>query len=224
MKKLLLIEDDPILGEGLEIFLRLEKYDVTRATSLKSSFEIFHSSKFDIVILDLGLPDGHGLEFCKYQNVRSSNIPIIILTAQDNENSVVEGLEAGASDYVKKPFGHKELSARIKVLLRNSPREDEVISIGNLSINKDLRKIFHEDKEVKLNRKEYEVLRLFIENADRVLSREHIIKKINADIDVNDRTIDSHISHIRSKLKKLHINEVKITSEYGVGYRLVHYA
>lgn len=221
MTRLLLVEDDPILSSGLKLNLELEGYKIDWASSLKQAFTLNDSSVFNLIILDLGLPDGNGLELCKTLRARGSNIPIIILTAQADEDSVVEGLTVGANDYVKKPFSHKELVARIKTCLREPISKENQIRYGNLILLLDQRRVFVDAEEIKLNRREFDLLLALMNQPGSVVTRESIITKLAAE-DIYDRTVDSHISHVRSKLGKVKDCTVKIKSEYGVGYRLVN--
>src|SRR4051812_1111987 len=118
MTQLLLVEDDPVLGRGLHVSLELEGYHVNWARDLKSAYLAVDESKPQLIVLDLGLPDGSGLELLKSLRTKGSAVPVVILTAQTDEDSVVVGLQAGANDYVRKPFGNRELHARIRTALR----------------------------------------------------------------------------------------------------------
>lgn len=221
MIKVLYLEDDPILGEGLKLNLELEGYQVDWFKNISDASTVSDYNAYDISILDLALPDGSGLDFCKKLRQSSFKKPILMLTAQLDEDTVVESLNSGANDYIKKPFSHKELLARIKVSLRRPFVDEEVLRFNGLVLNKTKRLIFFEGKEVSFNRKEFEILKIFIENAEKVITRNQLLDNASFPEDANDRTIDSHLSHIRTKLKKENILSVKIKSEYGVGYRMV---
>ena len=216
---ILLVEDDPGIGRGLSISLEAEGFQVTWAKDLYSASEKF-SEDHRLVILDLNLPDGNGLSFLRKMRKEHSSVPVIILTAQSDEDSVVEGLISGANDYVKKPFNHRELLARIRVGLRETQKLDPELKYGSLQVYLDVRKITSHDREIELNRREFDLLHYMITRAEAVMTREALLQRFDKDGEVFDRTIDSHVSHIRSRLKKANVDDVQITSIYGVGYRL----
>jgi len=221
MKKILLVEDDPILGDGLQLFLELENFDVVRARDLSSARQEEVKNSYDLVILDLGLPDGSGMDFCKHLREKGSSVAIVILTAQADEDSVVEGLTNGANDYVRKPFSNRELLARIQVQLQGPKGVGPHIKVGELVLALEERTVTYKDNPIKLNRREFEILKIMCEREGAVISRETIIEKAGHDLDISDRTIDSHISHIRTKLRKADVQSIQIASEYGIGYRLI---
>jgi two-component system OmpR family response regulator len=225
MAKILLLEDDPVLGKALSLQLELSGHQILWQKSL-SQFKLDQIySEIDLWILDLNLSDGSGLNFCQeirnwealHKKIRK---PIIILTAKTDENSVVIGFKMGASDYVKKPFSQLELNARIQSLLQEPIRHQEILKYGPILIQLDQQKILIEDKEVKLNRREFNIFVFLTKNVEKIISRETILNALACDEDITDRTIDSHLSHIRSKLKKLEIHQVLLTSIYGQGYKL----
>lgn len=216
--KLLLLEDDPVLGKGLDMLFKLEKYDVDWSKSIQEAKEYLEQSTYDIAIFDVNLPDGSGIDFCKRLRKNNILVPIIILTARTDEQSVVSGLLSGANDYMKKPFSNYELLARVIVHTRShSVDEDDKL----LEICEKKRVVIYKGKEIKLNRREFEILNLFWDRKEQIISRELIIERALDNIEVSDRTVDSHISHIRKKLRDEKIVEVSIKSEYGIGYRLV---
>jgi DNA-binding response OmpR family regulator len=221
MTKVLFVEDDPILGQGLKVHLELAGFAVDWCQDLKSAKQRFPTQSYEIVVLDLGLPDGSGLQLLQDIRNQGANLPVLILTAQTDEGSVVHGLELGANDYVRKPFSTKELLARLHVLTREPSRPETLLRFGPVVILRNQRKILIDNKEFILNRREYDIFSVFVENAERVLTRAFIIEKVIDQSEIFDRTVDSHISHIRQKLKKIS-NEppVQINSVYGVGYRL----
>lgn len=221
MKKILLVEDDPILGDGLQLFLELENFEVTWAKKLSEARAFEEENQFDLVILDLGLPDGSGMDFCKSLRQKGSSLSIIILTAQADEDSVVEGLTHGANDYVRKPFSNRELFARIMVQVKGAKGVGQQIKIDELILSLEERLVTYKGEPIKFNRREFEILKIMGEREGAVISRETIIEKAGHDLDISDRTIDSHISHIRSKLRKANVSTIQIASEYGIGYRLV---
>ncbi len=218
MKTILLVEDDPILGNGVKINLELEGYNVKWAKNLYDASIQIADNTFDLIILDLGLPDGSGLDFCKEN--RELSTPIIILTAQTDESTVVKGFEYGATDYVKKPFGTKELHARIKAHLKEYKSSGNQIKFEDLEMALDERNVKYKGELITLNRRRFELLAYFVKNPGIVITRESLMSILGMDEDTLDRTIDVHISQLRSDLKKASITTIKITSIYGVGYRL----
>lgn len=218
MNHILFIEDDPVIGRGLLVNLELESYQVTWVTDLESARRSLNQ-KFSVIILDLGLPDGDGLSFLKDLRREDTQTPVLVLTAKTDEDSVVEGLTSGANDYVRKPFGQKEIMARI-ALLHRSPRRDPQFEFANLKVMKDLRKVVYRGNNVDLNRREFDILSFFIEKAESVVTRQALLGVLDKDGEISDRTIDSHVSHLRSRLRHAQVDEIQISSVYGVGYRL----
>lgn len=220
MPSILLVEDDPVLGKSVSVSLETEGYKVHWAQNLRAAGELEESETLDIVILDLNLPDGNGLSFLKRLRDAGSRLPVIILTARSDEETVVKGLQTGANDYVKKPFGKLELIARIKTALREPQMREDQLRIGDLSVFFDRRKIFKGKKEIELNRREFDLLAYFFQRVGAVITRESLIDALGKDSEIFDRTIDSHVSHIRARLRKAGIKNLQIKSVYGVGYRL----
>jgi DNA-binding response OmpR family regulator len=220
MQRILLVEDDPGLGTGIKIFLEYEKYEVTWVQNLESARHKNQTEKFELVILDLGLPDGSGISFCEEIRAQGSRMPVIILTAQSDEESVVRGLKSGANDYMRKPFGNRELLARIQNVLRETVVRDDQIRYGDLLVLREKRRIMNGQTELELSRREFDILLYLVEHAESVVTREQLISNVDKDGEMIDRAVDSHLSHIRSKFKKNGIVSVKITPIYGIGYTL----
>lgn len=220
LARILLLEDDPILGKGLKVNLELSGHKVTWETSLKMAQVKNESEKFELMILDLNLPDGTGLNFCQRVRTTGSRIPIILLSARTDEDTVEAGFEAGADDYIKKPFSQRELMARIKAALREPLVRDEQLRVGPILALIDQRRILVDGQDVELKRREFDIFLYLIRNAGAVVSREKIIETLRSGEDLDDRTVDSHLSHIRARLKRSNVNQVQILSVYGVGYRL----
>jgi DNA-binding response OmpR family regulator len=218
--KILLVEDDPMLGEGLNISLKLDSYEVVWKKTVTDGLEAFTSEKFDLAILDINLPDGYGTDLCKTIRDVDQEIGIIFLTAKTDEETVVRGLELGANDFVKKPFSHKELMARIKVTLRPKFGISKEIKTGDLSINKEQRMAVYKGTTVNLNRRQFDILCYFISHPNQIITRDQLLGHLNPDGEVFDRTVDSHVSQLRKTLKSHDINKFQIASIYGVGYRL----
>lgn len=220
MIRILLIEDDPALGTGIKMNLEYEGYHVTWARDLKTAHKENAEANFDLAILDLGLPDGNGLSFCTAARDAGSRMPIIILTAQADEESVVAGLMAGANDYIRKPFGNRELIARIITVLREPKVREDQARFDNLVVLRSQRKVMFGPQEIDLSRREFDLLSVLVENGDTVVTRERLMNTLDKDGEILDRTMDSHLSHIRAKLRKAGVNSVQIISVYGIGYRL----
>jgi DNA-binding response OmpR family regulator len=218
--ELLLVEDDPVLGRGLVVNLESEGYTVHWAQDLKSANAVNERSKLNLVLLDLGLPDGSGLQFLQEVRKTGSRIPVIILTAKTDEDSVVEGLQLGANDYMRKPFGDRELLARIKTALREPQARGRQVRFGELLLLVDKRQCMFGTREVTLTPREFDTLNYFMEHAEQVVSRDSLLRALDRGEELFDRTIDSHVSHVRARLRSAGVTGVRISSVYGVGYRL----
>ena len=222
--KLLLVEDEERLTAVLKTFFEKENFSVETVSDGEDA--IFHaeSLKPDIILLDWMLPNMSGLEICR--QIRSAKdlktTPIIFLTAKGEEEDKLRGLDTGADDYVTKPFSQMELLARINSLLRRSKPSnlDDQLSYKN-TITMDLKtfRVKREGKTVKLNPKEFELLKLFLENPGKVFSRDQLLDKIWGDVNVEVRTVDVHIRRLR---KNININNTKdlIRTVRSSGYSL----
>jgi two-component system, OmpR family, response regulator len=220
MIEVLLVEDDPVLGRGLSVSLEIQGYHVHWARSLKEATQAREKVKPALILLDLGLPDGNGLDFLRTIRETDARTPVVILTAQSDEDSVVEGLQSGANDYVRKPFGNKELLARLKTALHEPQAREHQIRYGDLMLLLDKRKVVYGEKEVELNRREFDILSYLVQHAEAVVTRESLLSSLDKDGEIFDRTVDSHISHLRTRLKQAGVSTLHISSVYGVGYRL----
>ncbi len=220
MYQVLLVEDDPGIGKTVEFNLQDEGYKVFWAPTLHEAKQFFESEEFDITLLDIGLPDGNGLDFCKKIRETNKTIPILVLTATIEEESAVKSFEYGADDYVRKPFGLDELMARVKRHLSIPVRREVKIKFQDLTVIPDKREAYCGDKLLQLNRREFDILHCLIKSPDRVMSRLELLDNLGISDEVSDRTIDSQVSHLRSVLKKSGDLEHQISSVYGVGYKL----
>jgi DNA-binding response OmpR family regulator len=216
----MIVEDDPILGRGLTVYLELEGFKITWVKDLKSAQVSVEKTPAELIILDVNLPDGSGLELCTKLRAKGSKTPVVFLTAKTDEDSVVAGFAAGANDYVKKPFGNRELLARVKALLREPVKTEAQLKYGDLTVIPAKRQVFVREMEIDFNRREFDILSVFMRNSEAVVTREALLNALDKEGEIFDRTIDSHVSHIRTKLKKANIESVQITSVYGIGYRL----
>lgn len=220
MAKILLLEDDPVLGKGLMINLNAAGHEVTWETKIESARIQEAEKAFDLLLLDVNLPDGSGLDFCTSVRQRGSRLPILMLTARTDEDSVVKGFEYGANDYVKKPFSTRELLARIQSHLKEPFARGEQMRLGPITVLLDQRRVLIDNVDLELNRREFDIFCHLVKAPGAVLSREQLLNSLGNGDNILDRTIDSHFSHIRAKLKKKSINRVTIKSVYGVGYTL----
>ena len=220
MVDILLVEDDPALGRGLAVNLEHENYRVHLKTDLQTAMAAHQEKKFELIVLDLGLPDGHGFEFLQKIRASGSSVPVLILTAKTDVESVVEGLQLGANDYLRKPFDDRELLARIKTALNERQTYSSKIRYGGLVMLLEKRKVLYNENEVELSPREFEILAYFIQNAEAVVTRATLLDAIDKDGSLFERTIDSNISHLRTRLKKSGVDSVQIAPIYGVGYRL----
>lgn len=216
---LLIVEDDPVLGHSLSITLELEGYEIKLVTSIDEAKNYLSENSPMLAIFDLNLPDGHGLDLCRYCQQENYGFPIVILTAVDDEEVVVRCLEAGARDYVRKPFSTKELTARIRSILRLAPGADEKIRVGELIIDKSERAASFKGVDLGLNRRQFDILAYLGSHNGRIVTRDMLLTHLGREGEIYDRTIDSHISQLRRALKKLEECNISIASIYGVGYR-----
>lgn len=218
-----LLEDDNAIGIGLSYSLKNEGYSVTIAKTVEEALEIIRNKTFTLYILDLTLPDGSGYDVCT-QIKKQGDLPVIFLTAYDDEVNVIMGLELGADDYISKPFRVKELLARIKTVLRryNKDTADGMINIGNIRINTNEAKVYKDSKEVILTAMEYRLLLIFINNRGIVLSRQKLLEDIwdVAGDFVNDNTLTVYIKRLRDKIEEDPASPIIIKTVRGLGYIL----
>jgi two-component system response regulator VicR len=222
MDRILIVDDEPILLKGLKFSLSQEGYKVETALDAEEAMEHLEDDKFDLMVLDVMLPGMSGIEFCK--KIReTSNMPIIMLTARGDDESKRLGLEAGADDYMSKPFNILELKARIKAVLRRvKPKKlnnTSIIEYEKFSINFFGRKVVFEDREVTLTAKEFDLLLLLVLNEGTVFSREELLEKIWGYEYFGDvRTVDVHIRRLREKVEVDSSHPEFIMTKWGTGY------
>ena len=222
MAKILLIEDEDSIRESVAFLLEKEGFIVTQANDGLIGVETFEKEKADLILLDLMLPGIDGLEVCKRVR-KTSNVPIIMLTAKDTELDKVLGLELGADDYITKPFSSRELTARVKAMLRrfSEPLENnEVTTTKSVVVDPVKHKVFVRGEEIKLPLKEFDLLHYLTQNPGRVLTREQIIDRIwGHDYFGDTKTLDVHIKRIREKVEKNPNNPEIIQTIRGLGYK-----
>ena len=223
MADILVIEDEASILMALKDDLELEGYRVTTATDGEAGFSAASEKKFDLLILDIMLPIMNGFDVCKKLRESGITTPIIMLTARGQEIDRVLGLELGADDYVTKPFSPRELLARIKAILRrvNQTRQaEDMVVFGNVEVDFKKYEIRRSGNPVYLTSLEFSLLKFIVDNSDRVLSRNEILDGVwGDDVYVFDRTVDTHIGHLRKKIEDNPDNPKHIVSVRGVGYR-----
>jgi len=220
LKKILIIEDEAAVRKVIKAYLEREGYQVAAADSGEAGLELFKNEKYDLVILDLMLPDLSGEEVCK--NLREiSEVFIFMLTAKGTVSDRIEGLDMGADEYLVKPFSPRELCARINALFRRFPnREETLFEDEYLKIDHERRRITVNKMEVYLTSNEYGILNALVSNKGRVLSRERLIDCVfGMDFDGCDRTVDVHIKNIRKKIEKDTKNPKYILTVVKAGYK-----
>jgi DNA-binding response OmpR family regulator len=222
--RILLVDDEQSVQTLLSYPLRKDGYHVTSALDGREALERFDEARFDLVILDLMLPKLDGVEVCR-QMRRSSQVPIIMLTAKGSETDKVAGLEVGADDYITKPFSMREFRSRVKAALRRSrmiaePAGGEPIEQGDLLIDPERRMVTLRDLEVNVTYVEFEILSALARSPGRVLSREILLEHVWGDSDYRDpRTVDVHIRHLREKIEARPKQPEYLFTVRGVGYR-----
>lgn len=219
--KIFVLEDDSAIGMGLSYSLENEGYTVTLAKTVSDALNIIEKETFSLYILDLTLPDGSGYDVCK-KIKEKGDLPVIFLTAYDDEVNVVMGFELGADDYILKPFRLKELLVRIKSVLRryNKDSADGIIKIKELTINTNEAKVYKNGTEIVLTAMEYRLLLILLNNRGTVLSRAKLLENI-WDIDsafVEDNTLTVYIKRLRDKIEEDIANPVYIKTVRGLGY------
>ena len=215
--KILLVEDNEMIVKGLVYSLSKEGFETNIAYNAQEAESKIESNVYDIIILDVMLPDGNGFELCKHIK-ENKDIPIIFLTAKDDEKDVVNGFNLGADDYVIKPFRTMELISRIYNVLRRYNKDKNVIEIGQVRIDLEANRVYVDNKEVEFTALEYKILVLLYTNAGKTVTREKILDKIwdVAGNFVNDNTLTVYVKRIRDKLGKSDV----IKTIKAIGYRV----
>jgi two-component system phosphate regulon response regulator PhoB len=222
-QKILIIEDEPDIRKTLEYNISREGYEVISASSLSEGREKLESASFSLLLLDLMLPDGSGLDLCRElkQDKSLSSMPVIILTAKDDEVDKVVGFELGADDYVTKPFSVRELILRVKAVLKRGERKSDNMEVqrqfGELKIDVDSHEVFVNDEQVNLTALEFKLLCQLVDRRGRVQSRDQLLSDVwGYSSDVTTRTVDTHIKRLREKLGDMgkYVQTIR-----GVGYK-----
>ena len=221
--RILLIEDEKELSDALVNILEKEKYRVDTAYDGSSGLEYALKDSYDIIILDRNLPYLNGMDILRIVREKGISTPILILSALGMDFNKVEGLDAGADDYLSKPFSKDELLARIRVLTRRnlSIIKDNVVNFNDLNLNLSTYELYKNDEKLKLSKKEFELIKYFIVNPNVVALKDNILDKIwGFDTEIISNSIEVYISFLRKKIDYLDVN-AKIVTVRGVGYKLV---
>lgn len=220
MKKILLVEDNETIVIGLKYSLEQEGFVIISAKTRLEAEDIISKQEVDLVLLDITLPDGNGFDICKFVKEKQ-DVPVIFLTAQDEETSVVIGLDLGADDYITKPFRTRELISRINSVLRRygkSVEKANIIQYKNIKIDTNMARVYKDNEEIVFTSLEYKILLMLFTNQNKLITREQLIDKIwdFAGNFVNDNTLTVYIKRIRQKLG----DEGIIKTVRGLGYRV----
>ena len=220
--KILVVDDEKTLVKGIKFNLENEGYQVECAYDGAAAVELARNEKFDLLILDVMMPEVDGLEAC--MRIREfSNVPIIMLTARSEDSDKLMGFECGADDYLTKPFNILELKARVRALLRRAAgvqrSQGSVLTVGGLSLNTEERVAIRDGEVVDLTAKEYDLIELLMRNPRRVYSRENLMNVVwGYDYAGDYRTVDVHIRRLREKLEPNPAEPDYIMTKWGVGY------
>ncbi|MBR0319870.1 MAG: response regulator transcription factor [Clostridia bacterium] len=222
-KRILLVDDEPLILKGLRYTLEQEGYEIMTATDGEEALKVFMENQVDLILLDVMLPKMDGIQVC--QRIReNSNVPIIMLTAKGEDMDKILGLEYGADDYMTKPFNILEVKARIKTILRRAgqPAQQEdrkVIRVHDMEVNVVNRSVTLGGKDIRLTAKEFDLLQLFITNRGKVFSREVMLETVwKYDYMGDARTVDVHIRRLREKIERNPAQTEFIFTKWGVGY------
>lgn len=216
---IMLVEDNEAIVLGLQYLLEQEGYQVLSAGSITHAQSILEKETPDMILLDISLPDGDGFEFCKKVN-QSYSIPIIFLTAREEETAVVKGLELGAEDYVIKPFRNRELISRIKNVLRRNGKGKNILQCGNITLNLEESRVCRCGQEINLTKLEYKILSALLSRPGKLFTREEILAEVwdMSGNFVNDNTLSVTMKRIREKIGDP--DGQLIRTVRGMGYRI----
>ena len=220
MARILIVEDDPQIAKVLKINLKLSGHETENVSTISDAWETLKKDHFDLMCLDIGLPDGSGLDLCEKVRSNGDEIPILFMSARTDEASVVKGITNGGDDYIRKPFGMEELKARMNKIMKRVTLPAGKITFGGLSIDPVKRLVTIAGEIVNMGRKEMDILMILARRAGDIVTRDAILTALYDGADMYDRTVDSHMSHLRRKLRDSPGERIKITSVYGLGYRL----
>jgi two-component system response regulator RegX3 len=218
----LVVEDEESYQEALKVGLTVEGFVVVSALNLAEARALMETTRPDLVLLDVMLPDGSGLDLCR-EICESKKIPVIMVSARTEELDIVLGLEIGAADYVTKPYRLRELIARMRVVLRRPATEtnDELISFGDIRLDLSRRTVLKRDSIIELSRKEFDLLALFASRLGQVVTREVCLDTLWWGLELSDtRTLDTHVKRLRQKIEDSPADPKHLLTIRGVGFRL----
>jgi len=228
MKKILIVEDELNMVNGLKDNLEFEGYEVDTAMEGNSGLQKILQSRYDLILLDIMLPEVSGFDICKAARREGVNTPIILLTAKGEEIDKVLGLEFGADDYITKPFSLRELLARIKAILRRASTvkdenaEPEFVRVGNLKVNFRNYMALEAGKEIKMSHKEFGILHYLYMNAGKIIQRDDLMSDVwGIEYDISTRTVDNFILKLRQKIEVDPNNPKIILTVHGIGYKMI---
>jgi two-component system, OmpR family, KDP operon response regulator KdpE len=220
--RVLVIDDEPPIRKLLRVGLTAHGYQIIEASSGKMALELLNEQPPDLVVLDLGLPDMQGHELLRAIRARSDSVPIVVLSSRDDEAGKVQALDSGADDYVTKPFGMDELLARMRAALRHQLQthgERPIFRVGDLSVDLVRRIVKVGDKEIKLSPKEYELLRMLVQHAGKVLTHKFLLNQLWSDL-TDAQYLRVYVRQLRQKIETDPERPHYILTETGIGYRL----
>jgi two-component system, OmpR family, KDP operon response regulator KdpE len=220
--RVLVIDDEPPIRKLLRVGLTAHGYQIIEASSGKAALELLSEQPPDLVILDLGLPDMQGHELLRAVRERNDSVPIVVLSSRDDEAGKVQALDSGADDYVTKPFGMDELLARMRAALRHQLQthgERPIFRVGDLSVDLVRRIVKLGDKEIKLSPKEYELLRMLVQHAGKVLTHKFLLSQLWSDL-TDAQYLRVYVRQLRQKVETDPERPHYILTETGIGYRL----
>lgn len=222
--KILVFEDEQSIADALLYAFKTEGFQAVRASTAEEGLRWFAKEKFDLIVLDVGLPDASGFEVCKRIR-KESQIPIFFLTARSEEVDKIVGLEIGADDYITKPFSPREVTARIKSLFRRLDSNQSEVETkkqqGAFAIDEAKFQISYKGKKLELTRYEFGLLRTLLKHPGRVYSRAQLMEAVWQEPDMSlERTVDTHVKLLRSKLKEVEPEKDLVVTHRGIGYSL----
>ncbi len=227
-KRVLVVDDEPEIADVLRMYLEREGLSVETCGTVADALALLGRETPDLLVLDVTLPDGSGLDVLRAASVPGSRIPTLMLTARSDEADRVVGLELGADDYVSKPFSPREVVARVRSILRRvgepstppSRKVTRTTRIAGLEIDHDFHEVSIEGQSAALTATEFKILTVLAENPGEVFSRTHLLDRLGDGGEVYERTLDRHINNLRKKLEKDPRNPEYVVTVYGVGYKM----
>jgi two-component system KDP operon response regulator KdpE len=220
--RVLVVDDEPPIRKLLRVGLSAHGYQILEASSGRMALELLGGQSPDLIILDLGLPDMQGHELLRAMRTRNDSVPIVVLSSRDDESGKVQALDSGADDYVTKPFGMDELLARMRAALRHQLQthgERPIFRVGDLSVDLVRRIVKVADKEIKLSPKEYELLRMLVQHAGKVLTHKFLLRQLWSDL-TDAQYLRVYVRQLRQKIEADPERPHYILTETGIGYRL----